>query len=132
MKPADYLDILGNHVYLSMDFYFTDGTGIFQDNNAHIHRAHLLQSWFSEHEREFHHMVWPPQSPDLNPIENLWNELERNLQGSLPLPSTFDDLGQKLLKQWTELHVNTLQKLVALMPKRMESVIKAKGSPTQY
>jgi hypothetical protein len=71
MKSADYLDILGNHVHLSMDFYFYDVTGIFQDDNDRIHRAHVVQSWLSEHEGSFHQMVWPPQSPDLNPIENL-------------------------------------------------------------
>jgi hypothetical protein len=34
-----------------MDFNFADGTGIFQDENAHIHCAHVVQSWFIEHER---------------------------------------------------------------------------------
>jgi hypothetical protein len=77
-------------------------------------------------------MVWPPQSPDLNRIENLWDELERKLRGSSVLPFTLDDPGQKLLKRWTKLNVDTLQKLVESMTRRMESVIKAKGGPTQY
>jgi hypothetical protein len=67
MKSGDYLDILGNHVHPSMDFYFADGTGIFQDDNARIHHA-PVQSWFSEHEGPFHYMVLPPLSPDLNPM----------------------------------------------------------------
>jgi hypothetical protein len=79
LKSDDYLDILGNHVHPLIDFYFADGTGIFQDDSACIHRTHVVQSWFNEHEGTFHHMVWSPQSPDLNPIENLWDELEKKL-----------------------------------------------------
>jgi transposase len=108
MKFADYLDILGNRVHQSMDFYFTDGSGIFQDDNVRTHRTHVVQSWFSEHEGSFHHMVWPPKSPDLNPVENLWDELEMKLRGLSPLPSTLDDLSQKLFNQWTELRVCTM------------------------
>jgi hypothetical protein len=64
MKSAEYLDILGNHVHPSMDFDFADGTGILQDDTARIHRAHVVQSWFSEHEGSFRQMVCPPQSRD--------------------------------------------------------------------
>jgi hypothetical protein len=77
-------------------------------------------------------MMWPPQSTDLKPVENLCDGLERKLRDSSPLPSTLDDLGQKLFKRWTDLRIDTMQKLVESMPWRVESVIKAKGVTTQY
>ena len=55
------------------------------------------------------------------------------MSGSGPtLPSSIQDLGEKLMQHRTEINLVTLQKLIETMPKRMCAAIKAKGGPTNY
>lgn len=77
-------------------------------------------------------MNWPPQSHDLNPIENPWNVLEFTYQSGLTLPLSIQDPGQKLMKLLMEINVVTLHYVVKTIPQQMQNVIKAKGNPTKY
>ncbi len=51
----------------------------FQQDNAPCHKAQIISDWFLEHDNEFTLLKWPPQSPDLNPIEQLWDVVEREI-----------------------------------------------------
>ena len=64
------LDILEENIPKMISKFNLDSSSIiFQQDSAPIHRAKLLQKWFSKH--QFSLLPWPVQSPDLNSIEYL-------------------------------------------------------------
>ena len=73
---------------------------------------------------------WPSQSPDLNPIENLWSHLNWELRDRKC--SNLEQLFEALQEGWNKLSVDYLTTLSDSMPSRLNAVIDNKGFPTKY
>ncbi|GBN81155.1 hypothetical protein AVEN_258388-1 [Araneus ventricosus] len=132
MKSPEYVSLLGYHLIPSVHYFFPESDGIFRDDNARSHRARIVGNWFQDHESSFEHLIWPPQSLDLSPIENLSDVLERALRDDTNLPPSIEDLGSKLMLLWPKIYVQKSYKLIESMPKIMCAVIRAKASPTKF
>ena len=65
-----------------------------------MHKARSIQKWFVEIGVE--ELDWPAQSPDLNPIEHLWDELERRLRARPNRPTSVPDLTNALVAEWKQ------------------------------
>ncbi len=77
-------------------------------------------------------MQWPSQSPDLNPIEHLWNHVKRKLGEYEEPASSVQELWDRFQEEWDRIEPSVCQNLIESMPRRIEAVLKAKGGYTKY
>lgn len=100
---------------------------IFQHDNDPKHTSKLCKTFLKHLKRQhvLKVMEWPPQSPDLNPIELLWDELDRQVRKSCP--TSREDLWRILQEEWQQISRETLEKLIRRLPRLCEAVIKNKG-----
>jgi hypothetical protein len=76
-------------------------------------------------------MDWEAQSPDLNPVEHLWDELERRLCSRPQRLTSLTALATDLQEEWAAIPLETFRHLVESLPGRVRAVIKAKGGATR-
>lgn len=101
----------------------------FQDDNAPCHRAKKVKAWMEQ--QGVTTLPWPAQSPDLNPIENLWQRMAVILNKTKP--KTKKELMEGLVRAWHRvIEAKELEKLVSSMPNRCRLVIENKGWPIKY
>ncbi len=71
-------------------------------------------------------------SPDLNPIEHLWDVVEREIRIMDVQPTNLQQLRDAIMSIWTKISEECFQHLVESMPRRIKVVLKAKVGPTRY
>ncbi len=110
------------------DELYGDADFIFQQDLAPAHTAKGTKSWFNDHGVTV--LDWPANSPDLNPIENLWSIVKRKMRDTRP--NNADELKATVKETWASIPPQQCHKLITSMPRWIEAVIKAKGAPTKY
>ena len=103
---------------------------IFQQDGASCHTSHYTSWWMSTHYISV--LDWTAQSPDLNPIEHLWDHLDTQIRKKNPPPLSQQDLISAIQEEWANIKLETLQNLILSLPNRVNAIIKAKGRHTQY
>jgi hypothetical protein len=77
-------------------------------------------------------LSWPPQSPDLSLIENLWKQIKNMIGKMRHKIKNISQMEDALAKVWTRIKGETLLKLNRSMPARINAVLKNKGGHTKY
>ena len=123
-----YLNVLKENVVQSAEKLGLQGSYYFQHDNDPKHTAEIVKLWILYNIPKQLHT--PPQSPDLNPIEHIWDLLEHRIRQHHI--TTKEMLKEVLQLEWTKISREETRKLVQSMPKRLSEVLQRKGYPTSY
>ena len=77
-------------------------------------------------------MEWPACSPDMNPIEHVWDALGRRVAGRQPPPQTLQELERALLEEWDRIPQLVINSLIDSMPQRCSTLLAVCGNHTPY
>jgi len=102
---------------------------IYQDDNARPHRGRMINDFVQQN--NIVRMDWPANSPDLNPIEHIWDELGRRTYRNNP-PQTLNDLRYRLVQEWQNIPQATIRCCIGSMRRRCQACINSRGIHTAY
>ncbi|GFW74756.1 transposable element Tcb2 transposase [Trichonephila clavipes] len=103
---------------------------ILMDDYCRKHRANLVEDLFLE--EGVVRMEWPTCSPDLNPIEYVWDSLGRRVASHQPPPQTLQELERDLLEEWDKIPQLVINSLIDSMPQRCSTLLAVRGNHTPY
>ena len=126
VTAKSYLNILKEKLKETMEIH---DCNYFMQDGAPVHTAKIVKEWFNKNNIQC--LDWPPQSPDLNPIENMWHFVKREL-------NNYDTTNRAKLEAaikdvWCRgLRLDNFIKYADSMPERIRELLRAKGGPTSY
>jgi DDE superfamily endonuclease/Transposase len=125
---AQYVDVLQHNLLQTARYFYPREHWWFQQDNAPQHTANISKHWFHTHGVDL--IDFPPYSPDLNPIENLWAILKQRVEKRLV--RTTDEVEAVLKEEWEALDQELLTNLAYSMPERCQAVIVNHGHKAPY
>ena len=125
----DYQEVLEAHL-VKRGAKLGDRGWIFQQDNASIHSSQSTRNWLAR--KKIRVLDWPSKSPDLNPVENLWGILVRQVYGHGKQYSSVAELKAAIQRAWPNISLETLRTLINSMKNRIFQVILGQGAMTKY
>jgi transposase len=103
---------------------------IVMEDGAPAHKSKLASA--ARNKYNIQKMPWPAQSPDLNPIENLWRIMKSRINKREPRVTTHEALSKALQEEWDRFIAEDFRKLIESMPKRVKMCLKNRGGSIPY
>lgn len=129
LNQQGYINILKGPLMETVREQFPNEKYIFQHDNASCHTAKSVVTFLRENDIET--LSWPPNSPDLNPLENIWGIMISKLR------YVHFTNRQELIAACNEIWYQNISRevfrdVILSMPKRIDAVLKAHGGRTKY
>ena len=128
MNGAKYRQVLEKNLLQSAKDLRLQQRFMFQQDNDPKHTAKATLQWLQK--KNMKALEWPSQSPDLNPIDNLWKDLRIAVHQHSP--SNLTELEQIFKGEWEKIPKSRCTKLMQTYPRRIKAAIAAKGASTKY
>ena len=127
LRSEEYLEkILKDKLIDTMEIH---GATHFVQDGASVHTAKIVKEWLAANRIQYFN--WPPQSPDLNPIENMWAYMKRQLENYDT--SNLTKLEAAIKELWCrDMQLDVFMHYANSMPKRIKEVLQRKGGHTKY
>lgn len=131
MNADVYKDVLSIAYRRTLEVhgYLVDNSFLVQDNDPK-HASRTVQNWLEEH--SVRAMKMPSCSPDLNPIEHVWNYVEMRIRERNIQPEKIDELRKAIQEEWYKVPIEYIQTLILSMSARIAAVKRARGGHTKY
>jgi len=125
VKPAFQRTVVCAELTATKMFH-NNGEGLLQQDGARAHTSRSSVEWLNKNINGYISPEdWPPNSPDLSPIENVWSITAATAYAD-PEPQTLNTLKRRLRKAWKLIPQKTLKNLIGSMLDRLEAIIKSK------
>ena len=126
-----YLDTLRDYLVPEIEAVRELGVDmVFMQDNAPCHKTNLVMNFLATNRIQT--LNWPPQSPDLNPIENLWAIVKARRFKKFGIPRTRIELIEQIFEMWNAIDQELLDTLVDSIENRLKEVVRLRGRTTKY
>ncbi|CAG5035473.1 unnamed protein product [Parnassius apollo] len=131
IRQDQYIKVLSEKLIQQTSEWFPNRDFLFMHDSAPCHKAKKVTKFLNDHQIKV--LEWPGNSPDLNPIENVWTALKKEIAKEKVITNK-QELIEKIIKAWFNTpELKTISKnCIDSMPRRLQEVIAQKGGFTKY
>lgn len=128
LDSTRHRDILRHSLIKSFREFYPTGPWIFQQDNVRFHTTPETVTYL--HEKGVTLIEWPPWSPDLNPIENLWNVLKARVYSRFP--QSMEEMEAMIREEWADIDLKFISRICRSMPQRLQLLLDNNGHKISY
>ena len=116
-----YMSVLEDIMLPSVGQIYPNNSFAFQQDNCPVHTANAVREWF--HRNNIEVLPWPAYSPDINPMENVWGLIVKEIYKRNFRPNNSNELWEVIHECWEGLDLNVIVNLINSIPDRLVQVV---------